>query len=220
MLELAVKNNVKGFLLTSTSEVYGQVGNIIPTPETFHGLVNSYGPRSMYDEGKRAAEAYAYSFFQKYQVPIRIARIFNTYGPRLDVNSTSQYGRVIVKFISQALSNSPITVYGDGNQTRSFCYITDLIEGLMKLLLSPGLDGMILNLGNQRETKILDIANLIIKLVNSNSSITFKPLPEDDPLRRSPDLTNAKKLLKFSNRVDLEDGLSRTIDWMKEADIK
>jgi UDP-glucuronate decarboxylase len=212
MLEIARRQKIKSFLFTSTSEVYGDA-KIIPTPETYWGNVNPYGPRSMYDEAKRAAEAYCYAYRRKYKVPIRIARIFNTYGPRLDVKSTSQYGRVVVKFIWQALNNRPLTVYGDGKQTRSFCYITDQIIGLFKLLLTPKIDGEVVNIGNDKEIRIIDLAKLVIKLINSKSKITFKPLPPDDPKRRCPDLRKAKKLLHFKPKVGLEEGLKRMIKW-------
>jgi nucleoside-diphosphate-sugar epimerase len=169
----------------------------------------------MYDEAKRAAEAYCYSYFTQYHLPIRIARIFNTFGPRLDVKLTSQYGRVIVKFIHQALSNQPITVYGDGSQTRSFCYITDQIEGLFKLLLIPQIDGEVVNIGNDTEITILELAKKIKGLTNSDSEIIFTTLPLDDPKRRCPDLTKAKKLLNYQPKVSLEEGLKRTIEWYR-----
>ena len=215
MLEIARKNDVKGFLLTSTSEIYGDAA-IIPTPEDYWGNVNPIGPRSIYDEGKRVAETYSISYRQKYGLPIRIARIFNTYGPRLDVKSTSQYGRVIIKFISQALNNQPLTVYGDGTQTRSFCYITDQIEGLFKLLLQSGIDGEVINLGNDDEKTILDLAKLIIQLTKSKSEITLQPLPKDDPKRRRPDITKARKLLEWQPKISLKEGLTKTITHIKQ----
>jgi len=214
MLEIARKNDVEGFLFTSTSEIYGDA-KVIPTPEDYWGNVNPVGPRSIYDEGKRVAETYCIAYFQKYDLPIRIARIFNTYGPRLDVKSTSQYGRIIVKFISQALNNQPVTVYGDGSQTRSFCYITDLIEGLFRLLLKPNINGEIINLGNDEEISILKLAKLIIKLTESKSEIVFKPLPKDDPKRRRPDIGKAEKLLEWKPKVNLRRGLIRTIKWLQ-----
>lgn len=210
LLEIARKNDARGFLLTSTSEIYGDA-TIIPTPEDYWGNVNPIGPRSIYDEGKRVAETYSLSYHQKYKLPIRIARIFNTYGPRLDTKLTSQYGRVIIKFIVQALNNEPLTVYGDGAQTRSFCYITDQIEGLFKLLLQPGIDGEVINLGNDDERTILDLAKLIIQLTKSKSKITFQPLPKDDPKRRRPDITRARKLLEWQPKVSLKEGLTKTI---------
>jgi len=214
MLEIARENSIQGFLLTSTSEVYGDA-NVIPTPEDYWGNVNPVGPRSMYDEGKRVAETYCISYFQKYHLPIRIARIFNTYGPRLDVKLTSQYGRVVVKFISQSLNNESVTVYGDGSQTRSFCYITDLIGGLLKLLLKPNIDGEIMNLGNDEEVTIMDLARLTIKLTRSKARITFQPLPKDDPKRRNPDITKAKTLLGWMPSINLEQGLAKTIAWFQ-----
>jgi len=213
MLEVARKNNVEGFLFTSTSEIYGDA-KIIPTPETYWGNVNPVGPRSVYDEGKRVAETYCISYFKKYQLPVRIARIFNTYGPKLDVKSTTQYGRVIVKFISQALNNQPVTVYGDGTQTRSFCYVTDLIEGLLKLLLKPSINGEIINLGNDEEISIFNLAKLIIELTRSSSEIVFRPLPKDDPKRRRPDINKAKKILGWKPKVNLRQGLIKTISWL------
>ncbi|MDI6806911.1 MAG: SDR family oxidoreductase [Candidatus Aenigmarchaeota archaeon] len=216
MLELARRNDIKSFLFTSTSEIYGNPPDeAIPTPESYYGYVNPYGQRSMYDEGKRAAESYCYSYFIKYNLPIRIARIFNTYGPRLDIKSTSQYGRVIIKFIYQALNNKPITVYGDGKQTRSFCYITDQMEGLFKLFMTPKINGEVVNIGNSEEISILRLARKVKKLTKSNSKITFQPLPPDDPRRRCPDLTKAKKLLNFKPKVSLQKGLKRMIDWQK-----
>ncbi len=216
MLELAKKKSVKGFLFTSTSEVYGDPpDDAIPTSESYPGRVNPVGARSMYDEGKRCAETYSRFYWKEFNLPIRVARIFNTYGPRLDSNSTTQYGRVIVKFIEQALAGAPLSVYGDGSQTRSFCYITDQVEGLLKLLLSPNLDGEIVNIGNTGEMTILELANKIIALAGSNSSIEFKPLPEDDPKRRCPDLTKAKALLGFNPKIGLEDGLKRNIEWLR-----
>lgn len=218
MLEFVKEKSVKAFLLTSTSEVYGNPPDqFVPTPESYYGLSNSFGPRSMYDEGKRASEAYCYSFFKMFKLPIRIARIFNTYGPRLDIKNTSQYGRVIAKFIQQASEGRPITVFGDGNQTRSFCYITDQIIGLFRLLLTDGLDGQVVNIGNENEVTILDLAKRIINLTGSKANIVFQPLPEDDPRRRCPNTTKMHDLLKFSPNVNLDEGLSRTIEWFKES---
>ena len=216
MLELAKEKKVKKFLFTGTSEVYGNPDDAhVPTAETYYGYVNSYGQRAVYDEGKRCAEAYCLAYLTKFKLPIRIVRIFNTFGPRLDIKSTTQYGRVIVKFISQALSGKPITVYGDGTQTRSFCYITDQIEGLMKLLLLPKLDGEVVNIGNTEEVTVMELAKRILKITNANSHIGFHPLPPDDPRRRQPDLSKAKKLLNFSPRISLDEGLIRTVNWFK-----
>jgi UDP-glucuronate decarboxylase len=215
LLELARKKDVKSFLFTSTSEVYGNVPpEMIPTPETYYGFVNSFGPRCMYSEGKRAAEAYCYSYFYKYKLPIRVARIFNTYGPKLDT-SNACYGRVVIKFIDQALKGKLLTVYGEGKQTRSFCYITDTIHGLLKLLLLDGLDGEVVNIGSDREIKIIDLAYKIKNITKSNSEIIFQPLPKGDPLRRCPDLTKARNILKYHPKVNLEEGISKTVEWYK-----
>lgn len=214
VLEFAKRKNVKRFLFASTSEVYGDA-KVIPTPEEYWGNVNPIGPRSVYDEGKRVAETYCYSYSQKFGLPIRIARIFNTYGPRLDVRLTSQYGRVVVKFITQALNNEPVTVYGDGSQTRSFCYVTDLIAGLFRLLLKAGLDGEVINIGNVEEISILDLAKLIIKLTKSQSKIVFTSLPKDDPKRRKPKINKAKEKLEWNPAISLETGIKRTIKWIE-----
>jgi UDP-glucuronate decarboxylase len=221
MLELARKKKVKAFLFSSTSEVYGNPpeGNI-PTPEDYPGHTFSYGPRSMYDEGKRAAEAYLYANFLQFKSPsIRIARIFNTFGPRLDTKLPSTYGRALIKFIHQALTDQPITVYGDGSQTRSFCYVTDQIEGLFKLLLADGIDFEIVNIGNDKETTILDLAKKIKSITNSKSKINCHSIPEfdiiNDPSRRCPDISKARSLLKFSPKITLEEGLKNTVEWLK-----
>jgi nucleoside-diphosphate-sugar epimerase len=220
LLELAREQKIKGFLQMSTSEVYGDPPDSqVPTVETYHGQVNSFGVRSMYDEGKRAAEAYCYSYFKEHKVPVRIARTFNTYGPRLDAKETSQYGRALVKFIKQALDGRPITVYGDGAQTRSFCYISDQIEGLFRLLFTPGIDGEVINIGNQREHSILELANFVVKATGSKSAVQKNANPnydlKDDPRRRCPDITKAKRLLQWEAKVPLETGLKLTVDWMR-----
>jgi len=220
MLELARKNNVESFLFSGTSEVYGNPdGTNLPTSETYYGYVNSFGPRAVYDEGKRCAEAYCYAYLNKFNLPIRIARIFNTFGPRLDIKSKTQYGRVIAKFVLQTISSQPLTVYGDGTQTRSFCYITDQVEGLMRLLMLPNLNGEVINIGNTEEITILELANRIAKLTNSKSRIEFHPFPKDDPRRRQPDTSKAKKLLGFSTKINLDEGLLRTIEWFKKEGI-
>jgi len=210
MLELARKSDAT-FLFTSTSEVYGNA-EVIPTPETYYGYVNPFGPRCMYDEGKRAAEAYCYSYFHTYRLRIRIARIFNTYGPRLDV-SNAGYGRVVIKFITQAISNTPLTIYGDGTQTRSFCYITDTVNGLLKLLLVKGIDGEVVNIGNDSEVRIIDLARMILKMTKSKSEIIFLSPLKDDPLRRRPDLKKARKLIGYAPKISLKEGLRRMIEW-------
>ena len=215
MLEMAARKKVKGFLFTSTSEVYGDPA-AVPTPETYYGNVNSYGPRSMYDEGKRAAEAYCYSFF-KGGVPVRISRIFNTYGPRLDTKNPSAYGRVITRFIHLALAGEPITVYGDGTQTRSFTYITDLIESMFRLLMKDGINGSVVNLGSDDERSILDVATMIKDMTDSPSIIVFKDLPKDDPKRRCPDITLSKDLIGFKQKINIDEGLERTIRWHRQS---
>jgi UDP-glucuronate decarboxylase len=224
ILELAREKNVKAFLFTSTSEVYGDVPeHAIPTSENFAGYVYSYGPRAMYDEGKRAAEAYLYSYFKQSGFPVRIARVFNTFGPRLDFSSPS-YGRALARFVTQALNNQPLTVYNDGKQTRSFCYVTDQIEGLFRFLLTDGLDGEVINIGNDVETTIFDLASKIIEITNSKSQPIINSVPEyeieHDPRRRCPDIAKAKKLLKFQPKVSLEDGLRRTIEFFRQSDRK
>jgi len=210
MLELAKKSGVKCFLFTSTSEIYGD-STIIPTPETYPGNVSSISVRSCYDESKRFGESLCMAFFREHKLPVVIARIFNTYGPRL---RGGPYGRAISSFIEQTLANKPITIFGDGQQTRSFCYITDQIEGIFKLLVSSSF-GEVFNIGNDREIKIMELANLIKKLTKSKSEIIFGPLPEGDPKRRRPDLTKTNKILNYYPEVGLEDGLKRTIGWIK-----
>lgn len=222
MLEIAKKNNAQGFLFTSTSEVYGNPpDDKIPTSEDYYGYVNSYGPRSMYDEAKRAAEAYCYAYFKEFGIRVRIARIFNTYGPRLDVKSTSQYGRALVKFVVQALGDEPISIYGDGGQTRSFCYITDQITGLFRLLLTENIDGEVVNIGNGKETAISELIDKTIKLAGSKSKLVYNSPPNydirDDPRRRCPNISKAKRLLGYEPKVGLDEGLKRTITWFSEV---
>jgi len=209
-LELAREKRAR-FLLASSSEVYGEPLEH-PQKETYRGNVSTTGPRSPYDESKRFAEALSYAYFRSYGVDVRIARIFNTYGPRMRRND----GRVIPNFIAQALNGRPITVYGDGSQTRSFCYVGDLIEGLMRLMLKDGLSGEIVNLGNPDEITILEVARLVKRLTNSKSRIVFKPLPKDDPVRRRPDISRAKKLLGWEPKISLEMGLLETIEYFRK----
>lgn len=208
MLELALHKRAK-FVLASTSEVYGDP-LIHPQREDYWGNVNPTGPRSVYDEGKRFAEAITLAYHRKYNLSVSIARIFNTYGERMRIGD----GRVIPAFIEQALKNMPITIFGDGNQTRSFCYVSDLIKGIVKLAQNNY--SMPINLGNPKEYKIIEIARIIKKLCNSSSTFTFHPLPEDDPKRRQPDITLAKEILKWKPKVKLEDGLKKTINWFRE----
>lgn len=210
LLEFMVRSKSKVFIFASTSEVYGDP-LIHPQREDYYGNVNSFGWRACYDEGKRFGEACCYHYSKKYGLDIRIARIFNTYGPNMEKDD----GRVISNFITQALEGKEITIYGDGSQTRSFCYITDMIRGL-KLMAEKKIRGEIINLGNPKETKIFEIAQLIKKKVNPSAKINFLPLPADDPKRRKPDISKAKKLLGWQPKVDLNDGLDLTIEYFKK----
>jgi len=207
-LGLAKEKNAR-FLLASTSEVYGDP-LVHPQNEEYWGNVNPIGPRGVYDEAKRFAEAITMAYHRTHKVETRIVRIFNTYGPRMRLND----GRVVPNFISQALKNEPMTVYGDGSQTRSFCFVTDLVEGIARLLRSD-YSGPV-NCGNPIETTILEFAERIKALTKSKSEIVFRPLPEDDPKVRQPDITRARKLLGgWEPKVALEDGLKRTIEYFK-----
>ena len=206
MLDLAREVKAR-ILIASTSEVYGDPA-VHPQRESYWGNVNPIGPRACYDEGKRCAEALAVSYARQYGVEVRIARIFNTYGPRMHEND----GRVVSNFTVQALRGEPITLYGEGQQTRSFCYVSDLIEGFLRLMASPhGADPV--NLGNPRETTVRELAELIRQLARSKSEFVHAPLPTDDPTRRKPDITRARELLAdWAPRVPLEEGLSATIE--------
>ena len=197
-------------LQASTSEVYGDP-HIHPQVESYWGNVNPIGIRSCYDEGKRCAETLMMDYHRQNNVDIRIARIFNTYGPRMAVND----GRVVSNFIVQALKNEPITVYGDGSQTRAFCFVSDLVEALVKLMNNDEKFIGPVNLGNPHEFTILNFAQLIIKLTNSNSEIVFKELPKDDPIQREPDITLAKEKLNWEPTVSVEDGLMATIEYFE-----
>ena len=202
------------FLLTSTSEVYGHA-EVIPTPETYWGKVNPVGPRSCYDEGKRYAEALTVAYMRQYGLDVRISRIFNTYGPRLDWRNPG-YGRVVVKFIAQALRGEPLTVHGDGGQTRSFLYVADNIDAHLRLLEPRGdLKGAIVNIGNDQEITILDLAEKILRLTGSDAGIVHVPPRPEDPPRRRPDITRAKRLLGWEPVTSLEEGLRETIEWIK-----
>lgn len=209
MLGLAKRIKAK-ILQASTSEVYGDP-TIHPQPESYRGNVNPIGPRACYDEGKRAAETLCFDYHRQHNVNIRVVRIFNTYGPKMQMND----GRVVSNFIVQALKNENITVYGDGTQTRSFCYVSDLVQGMIDFMNQEQYLGPI-NLGNDGEFKIIELAEKIIKLTNSKSKIVFKPLPEDDPLQRKPDLTLAKKIINYQPKIQLEEGLIKTIEYFKE----
>ncbi len=199
------------FLLASSSEVYGDP-LVHPQREDYWGNVNPIGPRGVYDEAKRFAEALTFAYHRTHGIDTKIARIFNTYGPRM----RSGDGRVVPNFITQALAGKPLTVYGDGTQTRSFCYVSDLIEGIYKLLVSEVNDPV--NLGNPHEMRIIDFARKIIELTGSKSDIVFEKLPVDDPKVRQPDITRAKDLLGWQPRVKLEDGLAKAIEYFKEIE--
>ena len=196
------------FMLASTSEVYGDP-KVHPQPESYWGNVNPVGPRGVYDEAKRYAEALVIAYHKVHGIDTKIARIFNTYGP----NMRKKDGRAVPNFITQALSSKPITVYGDGLQTRSFCYISDLIEGIYALMRSDVNEPV--NLGNPDEFTILELANAIKKITGSTSEIVFRELPVDDPKTRCPDISRAKKLLKWQPKVPLEEGLRKTIEWFR-----
>jgi len=212
LLELARHNSAR-YLFASTSEVYGDP-LVHPQPETYFGHVNPNGFRSCYDESKRFGEALAMSYRRTYGMDIRIVRIFNTYGPRCDPED----GRLIPNFVTQALSGEPITVYGDGSQSRSLCYVSDLVEGMLRMMTSDTASGEVVNLGNPREHTVLEYAELIRKLCRAESEIVYQPLrTPDDPSRRQPDITKAGVLLGWKPRVVLEDGLMRTIEWYRAA---
>ena len=211
-LGIAKKHHAR-FLYTSTSEVYGAATEI-PTPEEYRGNVNPTGQRSCYDEAKRCGESFVIAYKMEHNLDVRIARIFNTYGPRMRAEGV--YGRVIPRFIEQALRNKPITIFGDGTQTRSFCYVTDQVEGLLKLAFIDEASGMVVNIGNDEEITILDLAKVIKELMHSESELEFHPLPQDDPPRRRPDLTKAKRILGWEPKVSLEEGLKETIKYFRE----
>ncbi len=207
LLELARRRGAV-FVMASTSEVYGDPEQH-PQKESYWGNVNPVGIRAVYDEAKRYAEALVMAYHRRYNLPTRIARIFNTYGPRMKLND----GRVVPSLISQALDGEPMTIYGTGRQTRSFCYVSDMVQGLFRL--AGNCDPMPVNLGNPTETSVLEFARLIRRLADSNSPLTFESLPEDDPKRRKPDITRARKLLGWRPRVSLRQGMVRTIDWFR-----
>jgi UDP-glucuronate decarboxylase len=209
MLGLAKRIKAK-ILQASTSEVYGDPA-VHPQPEAYWGNVNCIGPRSCYDEGKRCAETLFFDYHRQHNLKIKVARIFNTYGPNMHPND----GRVVSNFIMQALRGEPITIYGDGSQTRSFCYVNDLIEGLIKLMKSPDVFTGPVNLGNPVEFTILDLARKVIALTGSESKIIFKPLPEDDPRQRKPNIALAKEALGWEPGVMLEEGLKDTIEYFR-----
>jgi UDP-glucuronate decarboxylase len=206
---LGLAKRLRGRILqASTSEVYGDP-DVHPQTENYRGKVNLAGPRACYDEGKRCAETLFYDYRRQHRICIRVARIFNTYGP----NMHPQDGRVVSNLIVQALRNEPVTVYGAGTQTRSFCYVTDLIEGLTRLMNADSEFDEAVNLGNPHEVTVLDLAGLVISLVGSRSRIEFRPLPADDPRQRCPDISRAERLLHWTPKVPLEEGLANTIEY-------
>ena len=202
------KNKSARFLLASTSEIYGDP-LVHPQAEDYWGNVNSIGPRGCYDEAKRFAEALAMAYNREHKIATRIVRIFNTYGPRMRLND----GRVVPAFISQALKNKPVTVFGEGGQTRSFCYVSDLIEGIYRLMLSDY--NQPVNIGNPSEMTVLEFAHEIIRATQSRSKIAFKPLPQDDPKQRQPDISRAKRFLGWEPKVPLAEGLVKTIEYFR-----
>jgi dTDP-glucose 4,6-dehydratase len=210
-LGLAMRNKAR-FLLTSTSEIYGDPLQH-PQTEDYWGNVNTVGPRGCYDEAKRFAEAMTMAYHREHQVETRIVRIFNTYGPRMRLRD----GRVVPAFVGQALRGEPITIYGTGSQTRSFCYCSDLIEGIYRLMMSDYCYPV--NIGNPTELTILDFAKEIVALTGGRSELIYKDLPVDDPKRRKPDITKAKTLLNWEPKVDLKEGLKRTIEWFSKQPI-
>lgn len=208
-LELAKKHNAR-FLFASTSEVYGDP-LISPQKEDYWGNVNPNGVRSVYDEGKRCAEAYVMGYVRKFGLDGRIVRIFNTYGPNMQEDD----GRVVSNFIIQALKNEPLTIYGDGKQTRSFCYVDDLVDGLCLFMFGDSLKGEVINIGNPNEKTILEFATIVKELTQTKSEIVYEQLPGDDPKKRKPDITKAKNLLHWEPKISLEEGLQRTIEYFK-----
>jgi len=209
MLDIATRHDIK-ILQASTSEVYGDP-RVNPQAESYWGNVNPIGPRSCYDEGKRCAETLFFDYYRQYGVKIKVARIFNTYGPTMLPDD----GRVISNFIVQALLNEPITIYGKGSQSRSFCYVNDMVRGLILLMGSEDDCTGPVNLGNPHEITMLELANRIIQITASDSKLVYKPLPTDDPLQRRPDITLAETILKWHPQVNLDDGLNSTINYFK-----
>ena len=209
LLRLAEETGAR-FLLTSTSEVYGDP-EVHPQAEGYRGSVSCTGPRACYDEGKRAAETLTFDFLRASRADVRVARIFNTYGPRMRCDD----GRVISNIICQALSGDDITIYGDGSQTRSFCYISDMLEGLTRLMDSEAAVGMPVNLGNPNELTVRQLVDLVAVATGTQSRVVFRPLPQDDPRRRRPDIERATEMLGWRPEVSLDDGIEATIDWFQ-----
>jgi len=214
-LGIAKKHEAR-FIYASSSEIYGDPDpEHIPTPEVYWGNVNPLGVRSCYDEAKRAGETFVKAYEIQHGIDVRILRIFNTYGPRL--RSGDLYGRVVSRFIDQALNNQPLTVFGEGTQTRSFTYISDTVEGILRVANASNAHGEVINIGNNREMQIIELAHMIIRLAHSESQIEFHPLPPDDPRRRCPDIGKAIRILDWQPRTSCEDGLTKTIEWFKQS---
>src|SRR5260221_916261 len=209
LLNLAKENSAR-FLFASTSEVYGDP-EISPQKEDYFGNVNPNGIRSVYDEGKRFGEAMTMAYYRKYSLDVRIARIFNTYGPQM----SPMAGRAVSKSMVASLKKQPIVIYGDGSQTRSFCYVSDLVEGLYQLMLRKNLSGEVINLGNPIEKTVKEFAEIVIKKMQVTAQLTYEALPPDDPMQRKPDITKAKKLLDWEPQVSLDEGLEKTIAYFK-----
>jgi len=216
MLELARKHDSR-VLFASSSEAYGDP-EVFPTPESYEGRVNPLGPRSCYEEGKRFGEALCKAYHDQYEIDVRIARIFNSYGPRL--RAEGFYGRVVSRFILQSLNRENLTVFGDGSQTRSFCYVTDTVSGLLAQIGEEERSGDVLNLGSEDETKIIDLAKKIIQLSHARSGLRYLPFPPGDHLRRRPDITKAREMLGWEPKVGLDQGLSRTVKWFNKSRIQ
>jgi len=210
ILDFFIKSNSGTLIFSSTSEVYGDP-LVHPQKEDYFGNVNPVGLRSCYDEGKRFAESLMMAYFRKFKRDVRIARIFNTYGPFMKKDD----GRVVSNFVNQAINDQSLTVYGDGSQTRSLCYVSDMVEGLYLLATVENLSGEIINIGNPNEKTILEIADIIKKLSGSRSEVVFKAIGADDPKKRCPDITKARNLLNWKPKIDLEDGLQKTIEYFK-----
>lgn len=211
LLQFAKKNAAK-FLFTSTSEIYGDP-TVSPQPETYFGNVNPNGVRSVYDEAKRFGEAMTFAFLRKHDMDVRIVRLFNTFGPNMQHDD----GRVISNFINQAIRNENITIYGDGSQTRSFCYVSDMVDALIRVMMTEGTKGSVINLGNPDERTIQEIAHLVKEMTKSSSEIIYEALPADDPKVRKPDVSRAKELLNWEAKVPLEVGLAKTIEYFKNS---
>jgi UDP-glucuronate decarboxylase len=210
-LEQARKSDAKMFY-ASSSEVYGDP-EVFPTPESYVGRVDPLGPRSCYEEGKRFGESYCKAYSDEYGVDVRIGRIFNSYGPRL--RAEGFYGRVVSRFLMQAFKGDDVTVFGDGSQTRSFCYVPDTIDGILRLVAKDGVSGEAVNIGSTEETNIIDLANKIIQISDSRSQVEFRPFPPGDHHRRLPDGTKAKRILDWGPSTGLDEGLERTVRWLK-----